>query len=76
MAKIMVVGAGGWGTALGLMAHRYGHEVTLWSPFSEEIERLRRDQEHKKLLPGVPIWSSWRCPRLRWKAPPAAYSRF
>ena len=55
MAKIMVVGAGGWGTALGLMAHRYGHEVTLWSPFSEEIERLRRDQEHKKLLPGVPI---------------------
>lgn len=55
MARMMVVGAGGWGTALGLMAHQYGHEVTLWSPFAEEIEQLRRDQEHKKLLPGVPI---------------------
>lgn len=55
MAKIMVMGAGGWGTALGLMAHRYGHDVTLWSPFMEEIEQIRRDQEHKKLLPGVPI---------------------
>lgn len=55
MAKIMVVGAGGWGTALGLMTHQYGHDVTLWSPFEEEIEQIRKDQEHKKLLPGVPV---------------------
>ncbi|MGI6264634.1 MAG: NAD(P)H-dependent glycerol-3-phosphate dehydrogenase [Acutalibacteraceae bacterium] len=55
MARIFVAGAGGWGTALGLMTLRYGHEVTLWSPFEEEIAAIRRDQEHKKLLPGVPV---------------------
>ena len=55
MARIVVAGAGGWGTALALMAHQYGHDVALWSPFEEEIGRIRRDQEHKKLLPGVPV---------------------
>ncbi len=55
MAKIFVAGAGGWGTALGLMALHHGHDVTLWSPFAQEIDSIRRYQEHKKLLPGVPI---------------------
>ena len=55
MAKIFVAGSGGWGTALGLMALHNGHEVTLWSPFAQEIDSIRRHQEHKKLLPGVPI---------------------
>lgn len=55
MANIFVAGAGGWGTALGLMALHHGHEVTLWSPFAQEIDSIRRHQEHKKLLPGVPI---------------------
>ena len=55
MARIVVAGAGGWGTALVLMAHQYGHDVALWSPYEEEISRIRRDQEHKKLLPGVPV---------------------
>lgn len=55
MADIFVAGAGGWGTALGLMSLHYGHRVTLWSPFEEEIDAIRRDQEHKKLLPGVPV---------------------
>lgn len=55
MANIFVAGAGGWGTALGLMALHHGHEVTLWSPFADEIDSIRRHQEHKKLLPGVPI---------------------
>lgn len=54
MAKITVLGCG-WGTALAVMANRYGHQVTLWSCFSEEIDAMRRHGEHKKLLPGVAI---------------------
>lgn len=55
MAKITVLGSGGWGTALAVMANRHGHEVTLWSPFQEEVDSIRRRGEHKKLLPGVAV---------------------
>lgn len=55
MSRIFILGAGGFGAALGVMAHKYGHEVTLWTPFPEESERLDRDREHKKLLAGVII---------------------
>lgn len=55
MANIVVLGAGGWGTALAIMAHRHGNAVTLWSAFSEELDSIRRHGQHKKLLPGVPV---------------------
>lgn len=55
MARIMVLGAGGWGTALAVMSNTYGNTVTLWSPFAEEIVSIRRDGEHRKLLPGIPV---------------------
>ena len=31
MAKISVLGAGSWGTALAVVLHKNGHEVTIWS---------------------------------------------
>ncbi|WP_040197462.1 NAD(P)H-dependent glycerol-3-phosphate dehydrogenase [Candidatus Soleaferrea massiliensis] len=55
MADITVLGAGGFGVALSVMLERFAHRVTLWSAFSEEIEAIKRDGEHKKLLPGVPV---------------------
>ena len=55
MAKIAVLGAGGWGTALAVLADRQNHQVRLWTPFAEECEAIRRDGEHKKLLPDVPV---------------------
>lgn len=55
MANIMVLGSGGWGTALAVMANRHGHTVTLWSPFKDEIELIRRHGQHKKLLPDIPV---------------------
>lgn len=58
MANIMVLGAGGWGTALAVMSHTYGNAVTLWSPFEEEIRDIRIAGEHRKLLPGVPVSKS------------------
>ena len=55
MAKITVLGSGGFGISLAVMADSCGHQVTVWSAFADEIERIKKDKEHKKLLPGVEI---------------------
>ena len=55
MAKITVLGAGGWGIALALNAFDCGHEVSIWSPFSEEVEMLSAFRTNEKLLKGVVI---------------------
>ena len=31
MAKVSVIGAGSWGTALALLLSKNGHDVTMWS---------------------------------------------
>ena len=38
MAKIGVLGAGGWGIALSVLLNQNGHEVTLWSKLETEVE--------------------------------------
>lgn len=55
MADIVVLGAGGFGLSLAVMASSFGHSVTVWSAFEDEIEAIKRDGEHKKKLPGVKI---------------------
>lgn len=53
MAKISVLGAGSWGTALSLLLHNNGHEVKLWSVLEDEVRLLREKREHVSKLPGV-----------------------
>lgn len=53
--KLMVLGSGGWGTALAVLLHHNGHDVTMWTFFPEEAERLARERTNEKLLPGVMI---------------------
>ena len=53
--RISVLGSGGWGTALAILLHGNGHQVTLWTFFPEEAERLDRERTNEKLLPGVMI---------------------
>lgn len=55
MARITIMGTGGFGVALAVMCHKFGHQVTLWGKFPEEIQQIRRYGEHKKLLPGVAV---------------------
>mgnify|MGYP002735098909 CR=1 FL=1 len=50
----MVVGSGAWGTALALALLKNGHEVSLWSYFKEECERLRSTHENP-FLKGVTL---------------------
>ena len=55
MAKISVIGAGSWGTALSVLLHKNGHEVTLWSVLEAEVKMLREKREHESKLPGVKL---------------------
>ncbi len=52
MARVSILGGGSWGIALAVLLHKNGHEVTVWSALSSEIEMLRSKHEHK-MLPGV-----------------------
>ena len=53
MSNVLVLGAGGWGIGLALVATRMGHAVTLWSHDAEELEELRLHNQNKLRLPGV-----------------------
>ncbi|MCR5233214.1 MAG: NAD(P)H-dependent glycerol-3-phosphate dehydrogenase [Lachnospiraceae bacterium] len=53
MAKVAIIGAGSWGTALSVVLYNNGHEVTVWSVIREEIDMLKEKHEHIDKLPGV-----------------------
>lgn len=55
MAKVSVIGAGSWGTALASVLARNGHEVAIWSIMEEEIAMLKEKREHVMKLPGVKL---------------------
>ena len=55
MANVGIMGAGSWGTALALLLHSNGHQVTVWSISEEEVKMLSEEREHKSKLPGVKI---------------------
>lgn len=54
MAKASILGGGTWGIALALLLHKNGHEVTVWSALSKEVEMLQTTHAHK-MLPGVTL---------------------
>jgi len=59
MSKIAILGSGGFGLSLAIMAEHCGkHSVTVWSKFQSEIDDIRRHGEHVQKLPGVPISES------------------
>ena len=52
--KITVLGSGAWGTALAILLHNNGHQVTLWSFLPQETETLRTTHE-TPMLKGVTL---------------------
>jgi glycerol-3-phosphate dehydrogenase (NAD(P)+) len=53
--KIAILGAGNWGTTLGLLLAEKDNEVTLWEFFADQAERMIGDRENRKFLPGFPF---------------------
>ena len=52
--KIVILGSGGWGTALANLLCENGHEVTLWSFLKEECENLKKTGENP-FLKGISL---------------------
>ncbi len=55
MAKVGIVGAGSWGTAIGVLLSDNGHKVYMWSAIGSEIDMLNEKREHIDKLPGVAL---------------------
>ena len=56
MANIVILGSGGFGLSIAVMARQCcNHNVTVWSKFQSEIDDIRAHGEHMQKLPGVPI---------------------
>ena len=55
MAKVGIIGAGSWGTALSLLLYKNGNQVTVWSALEDEIAMLEAEHEQKDKLPGVKL---------------------
>ena len=53
MAKISVIGSGGWGIALTILLHKNGHDLTIWSFDKREAEELKTTRENKTKLPNI-----------------------
>jgi glycerol-3-phosphate dehydrogenase (NAD(P)+) len=53
MKQVCIIGAGSWGTALALTAHRAGQQVTLIPRRPEQAHDLNRLRENKVYLPGI-----------------------
>ncbi len=59
--KIIVLGAGAWGTALAASAagnRRSGHSVTLWGRDAKQVAEIQAERENRRYLPGVVLPSS------------------
>jgi glycerol-3-phosphate dehydrogenase (NAD(P)+) len=50
---LLVLGGGGWGTALALVLRRAGHEARVWCHDPQHGERVEASRENSRYLPGV-----------------------
>ena len=57
--NLAILGAGAWGTALGIaMSSR--HRVTLWCRDPQQYERIRAEGVNNRYLPGIPLPAAMR----------------
>ncbi|HYM20049.1 MAG TPA: NAD(P)H-dependent glycerol-3-phosphate dehydrogenase [Candidatus Kapabacteria bacterium] len=56
--NITVIGSGGWGTTLAIVANERGHRVTLWSRRAERAKEINDLKENIPYLPGIAIPTS------------------
>ena len=58
--KIIVLGAGAWGSAVAMSAaqHPAGHAVTLWARDAVQAGEMRSGRHNARYLPGIPFPAS------------------
>ena len=54
MSDVAVIGAGAWGTALALVAHRAGNNVTLWARDADRAAKIAASR-HNPRLPNAAL---------------------
>jgi glycerol-3-phosphate dehydrogenase (NAD(P)+) len=57
--NVTVLGAGAWGTALAILLHRGGHQVTLWGHDAAHLEDMRQTARNERYLPGIELPTDW-----------------
>lgn len=53
MEKVCILGAGSWGSALGLVLAKKGYEVSIWTLSQEQADKINKTKENIDYLPGV-----------------------
>ena len=54
-AKVGVIGAGAWGTALAVHAARMGHDTLIWAREEQVVKDINEARENKIFLPGFEV---------------------
>ncbi len=70
MQTIGIIGAGAWGTALGLVARRAGRDVTIWARDPAVAREIDADHANSAFLPDIAL-----DPALRATTDPAGAAR-
>ncbi len=47
--KILILGTGGWGTALSILLHNKGLKVTLWGSTPDYVEFLKKIEKTENI---------------------------
>lgn len=55
MKNIAVIGAGGWGLALGLLLNEKGNTISIWCYDESEKNDILKYRENKRCLPGIKL---------------------
>ena len=53
MSKVCVLGAGSWGSALASVLDDNGHEVSIWTRRTEQVDEINNRHSNEKYLKGV-----------------------
>ena len=53
--NVAVLSDGSWGTALSVLLCKNGHNVTMWGPFPEYLEKMAAKRENTRFLPGFKL---------------------
>jgi glycerol-3-phosphate dehydrogenase (NAD(P)+) len=58
--RTAILGAGAWGTALGLVLSQNGHEVILWGHRPDYLMEIQQTRRNEQYLPGIELPADWR----------------